>query len=369
MTQTVSAALARKLSVGQQEQGDKPRSVLRALRLAFARAAGERLQLPLSVIGAKSSCRDPDALTGIVGEDWLLLQFDSGERASAVICMDPGVVSAVVQVQTIGEVVQGVPSPRAFTDTDAAMVAPLVEDALSRAVSLVDSPGDQLSLSGFEFASRLAHRRALSLAMVEDAYQIFELTVELGGGLRQGQISVILPVQPAENDDFATQNEVIGPNLEQASGVLRAELNTVICKVSLPLAALPRLQPGDVLPLAGSRLDRAEILTIDQTRVAIGRLGQCGGMRAVRLNEYRPVPAFSQPDTEGFLETHSPTRLQTEPDVPAMAKEPLASASFEPNAAEDLEASLNFADSDQMVAEISQLAGLAPVGEDANDVG
>ncbi|WP_170326797.1 FliM/FliN family flagellar motor C-terminal domain-containing protein [Ruegeria arenilitoris] len=357
MTQTVSAALARKLSVGQEEQGDKPRSILRALRLAFARAAGDRLQLPMVVIGAKQSHRTPDVLADQVGEDWLLLQFVTGDGASAAICMDLGAVSAIVQVQTIGEVMAEEPTPRGFTHTDGAMVAPLVEDALARAVDLVEAPGDQSSLSGFEFATRLADLRTLSLAMVEDVYRVFDLTVELGGGLRQGQISIFLPDLFAGDSDEDTQEDT-GPNLEQASGVLRAELNTVICRMSLPLTSLSQLKVGDVLPLTGSRLDRAEILTIDRTRAAVGRLGQCGGMRAVRLNEYAPLTALTQSEAAEFLEARKIATSQPEMDKPTRAETSQMPVAFDPHATNDIESNLNFADSDQMVAEISQLAGL-----------
>lgn len=363
MTQTVSAALARKLSVGQEEQGEKPRSILRALRLAFARAAGERLQLPMVVIGAKQSCRTPDALADQVGEDWLLLRFVDGDGMSAAICMDLGAVSAIVQVQTIGEVMAVEPMPRAFTHTDGAMVAPMVEDALARAVDLVEAPRDQSCLSGLEFATRLADLRTLTLAMVEDAYRVFDLTVELGGGPRQGQISVILP-DPSTGDADEVAQEVTGPNLEQASGVLRAELNTVICRMSLPLASLSHLKVGDALPLTGSRLDRAEVLTIDRTRAAIGRLGQCGGMRAVRLNEYAPLTALTQSKAAEFLEARSTAKPQSETDKPTRTGISHMPAAFDPGATSDIESSLNFADSDQIVAEISQLAGLKPPDTD-----
>ena len=353
--------------MGQEEQGDKPRSVLRALRLAFARSAGEKLQLPMSVIGARQSSRMPDDLARNVGEDWLLLQFRNGDGASAAVCVDQGTVSAVIQVQTIGEVMPGAPTPRAFTDTDAAMVAPLVEDALTRAASLVDASGDQSSLTGCEFTTRLADLRTLSLAMVEDAYRVFDLTVELAGGLRQGQVAVFLSDRPADSDDTGAAQDDIGPNLEQASGVLRADLNTVICRMSLPLSSLSELRLGDVLPLTGVRLDRAEILTIDRNRAAIGRLGQCGGMRAVRLNKYVPLLTLAQSDVEGFQEARSQVSPHSETDISAPAEMPLTPAAFDLTPADEIGEDLSFADSDRMVAEISQLAGLTP-GEDPNGV-
>lgn len=350
--------MARKLSAGQEEQGEKPRSVLRALRLAFARTAGDRYQLPLTVIGAKQSHRTPDALVQGIRADWLLLQFGNAEGMAAAICMDMGAVSAIVQVQTIGQVLAGEPDARAYTDTDAALVAPLVEEALSRAVGLVEASADQASLSGYEFRARLGDLRTLSLALVEDAYRVFELTVELGGGLRQGQVSVLLPDLPAETDEDEADLAEAGPNLEQASGVVRAELNTVISRMSLPLATLSSLSVGDVLPLTGSRLDRAEILTIDRGRAAIGRLGQCGGMRAVRLNEYTSVAALEQSELPEFLEARSagspPETLEDAiQTAPTQAVVPLGVDGLG-----DVDPGLSFDSPDKMVAEISQLAGL-----------
>ena len=363
MAHPVNTALARKLTAGQEEQGDKPRSVLRALRLATARAAGDRFQLPLSVIGAKQSARSADTLDGFAGDDWLLLQFANAEGVCASVCLDIGAVSAIVQVQTIGEVLPGDPSLRGFTDTDAAMVAPLVEEVLARAVRLVEVSADQTSLSGFEFRTRLADMRTLSLAMVEDRYTAYDLTVELGGGLRQGQMSFLLPDRPDSQGDGDVAEDDAGPKLHQASGVLRAELDAVICRMSLPLSSLAGLSAGDVVPLTGSRLDRTEVLTIDRSRVAIGRLGQCGGMRAIRLNEYTPPTALTHPENHEFLEAR-PTPLNPVEGAEAQGANDLVPIS--PDGFADLEGDLEFNDSDQIAAEISKLAGLTdgpePIG-------
>ncbi|WP_170384736.1 FliM/FliN family flagellar motor C-terminal domain-containing protein [Ruegeria atlantica] len=368
MTQSGSTALARKLSVGQEERDDRSRSALRALRLAFARAAGDKLQLPLTVIGAKQSVRATEALIDRIGDDWLILQFVNGNGVVAAACMDMGAASAIVQVQTIGEVLSDTPASRPYTHTDGAMIAPLVEDALMRAVELVDTPADQSSLSGYEYSFRLDDLRAMSLALVEDMYRVFELTVELGGGLRQGRISVFLPELPNAEED-ATTDESTGPVLEKASGVLRAELDTVICRMTLPLASLSDLGVGDILPLTGSRLDRTEVLTIDRRRAAIGRLGQCGGMRAVRLNEYAPLSALTQPGAEDFREARTTKPLQRGLDMPLQTDIPQAPDSLESVASSDAALNLNFADSNQIAAEISELAGLAYPGHEPDSLG
>ncbi len=350
MTQPVSAALARKLTAGQEGRGDRPHSVLRALRLALARAAADRLRLPLAVIAAKQVAGSPDTLGGQIGDDWLLLQFTGAEGLQAAVCMDMGTVSAIVQVQTVGEVMPSPPVERAFTDTDAAMVAPWVEEVFRRTANLVEEAGDQERLAGYQYRLRLADLRTLSLALVEDAYVSYDLTVELGNGLRQGKVSVLLP-ELSSGSDAEDHDEDAALKLGQGAGVLRAELDTVICRMSVPLASLSALATGDILPLAGARLDQAEVLTIDRSRAAVGRLGQCGGMRAVRLNEQVPLPSPLGTDAQEFLAARA--HNQPAADISADAAEIVL------NEASGLVDDLELGDSDQIAAEISKLAGLS----------
>ncbi|EEE37431.1 Surface presentation of antigens protein [Rhodobacteraceae bacterium KLH11] len=362
-----TSALARKLSAGQ-SGADTPRSVLRALRLGLARAAGEGMGLALSVIGARQAVRAQEDLGERLKDGWLLLLFTSDQGGVAAACLDPGCVSAIVQQQTIAMVIPDPPAERPFTDTDAAMVAPLVEDTLGRALKLVESPADMTSLSGFEYASRAEDQRSLILALVDEAYRVFDLTVELAGGARQGEVCILLPERPLSDGEQATDTAQSGLSLDQASGVMRAELNTVISRMSVPLTALSNLSVGDILPLQGARVDRVEVLSIDRARATVGRLGQCSGMRAIRINETLSAPVLATSDPEAFLA--SPTGAQ----IPAEEEGGLSAIDEGIENGDLLLADIS-ADSDdlitatpdQMVAEISQLAGLpAPDGDGAD---
>ncbi|SDW17142.1 Type III flagellar switch regulator (C-ring) FliN C-term [Ruegeria halocynthiae] len=360
---TVSA-LARKLSAAQ-GGAETPRSILRALRLGLARAAGEGMGLALSVIGAKQAVRTQEDMAGRLKGGWLLLLFSSDQGGIAAACLDPGCVSAIVQQQTIAMVTSDPPPERVFTDTDAAMVAPLVEDTLSRAQKLVESSADMTSLSGFEFASRAEDRRSLILALVDEAYRMFDLTVELACGARQGEVCILLPERPLSDEEQAAEITQPGMNLDQASGVIRAELNTVISRMSLPLTALSELSVGDVLPLQDARVDRVEVLAIDRARTAIGRLGQCGGMRAVRINEQRLTPALPASEGQAFLASTTSSRgedaLSSAPDEEIITGDPVMDdILLDPD-------DLLSASSDQRVAEISHLAGLPAPEREGRD--
>lgn len=365
MTTRVNTALSRKLSAQQQGAADTPRSILRALRLGLARAAGEGMGLALSVIGAKQAVRMHEDMVELLHDGWLLLLFTSDLGGVAAACLNPGCVSAIVQQQTIAMVTSDPPPDRAFTDTDAAMVAPLFEDMFGRALKLVDASADVASLSGYEFASRARDRRGLLLSLVDEAYRVFDLTVELAGGARQGEVCILLPERPLSEEEQAAEAAHSGLSLDQASGVMRAELNTVISRMSLPLTALSALSVGDVLPLQDARVDRIEVFAIDRTCTTIGRLGQCGGMRAVRINEQCPALVRPVNDDQSFLASKTrpvSTPADNGPTSEINADLPLRDPAMD-DALLDTDDLLP-ATSNQRVAEISHLAGLpAPDGD------
>lgn len=147
---------------------------------------------------------------------------------------------------------------------------------------------------------------------------------------------------------------------------MRAELNAVLCRLSLPLSGLSSLNVGDQLPLDWARLDRTEILTIDRSRAAVGRLGQCGGLRAVRLNEHMPLPTLADPEAQRFVESpvREPDPAQTDPlsdalDITIYDGEEL------PGDMDESDPILTEAGSERMVAEISQLAGLKGLDDES----
>ncbi|WP_170587576.1 FliM/FliN family flagellar motor switch protein [Ruegeria arenilitoris] len=365
MSKTVSAALARKLSAGQEGTGSRSRALLRALRLAIARAAVERFKLSASVIGAKQVSKCQEVVTSGLEDGQMFLLFSTKEGRVASVVLDVSLVSAVIQKQTMGEVFADPPQPRALTDTDAAMVVPLVEDMLERARKLVDDQSDAARLNGYEFASRAVDRRTLSLALVEDRYDAFEFTVELEGGVRQGTVLILLPkISVAEGQAKHADLEPL-KTLSQAAGVVRAELNAVICRMHLPLTTLSDLGIGDLLPLAGARLDRIDIAAIDRNQATTGRLGQCGGQRAVRINEFLQPPAPTRPEAQSFIEHKRRDAPVEMADVELSRQDAVAEDRSHAQSAADEDFAQ--ASTDRLASEISELAGLPAPVERPND--
>lgn len=275
--------MGRKLAAARRGAGGGARSALRALRLALARAAADEAGLALAVIGATQGRSTLDDLGGLLTGDRLHLLLDGPDGRAGGLSLDRACVTALVQQQTTGRVDDGDVPDRPFTATDAAMVAPIADALLKRAAGLAQAAADRACLEGVRYGARMEDRRALLLAMDADRFRVFDLTVDIAAGTRQGNLCLILPDLP---DEAAGTDRKAGavPGLEQGFAAIRAELTAVVGRVRLPLSKLGQMQPGDSLPMTGGRLDMTDLVAIDGQPVATGKLGQSGGMRAVRLS-------------------------------------------------------------------------------------
>lgn len=359
VTSEAHSALRRKTDTNREGGSAAGRSAAGALRLGIARAAANLFDLAVSVIGVRQARADQDAVGQHLSDDRLLILLDGPHGLTGALVLDRALMVAMVQQQTMGRVTATTPDDRPFTATDAAMVAPLVDATLERAAKLAELPADVLCLTGFEFGARVEDRRSALLALDSDAYRVFDLTLELDGGPLHGELCLILPEpKPQVDTSQETSAKQDSPTLGHAIGVARADLIAVISRVRVPLAELSKMQPGDLLPLVQERLDRIELVSITGQKVAVGRLGQSGGLRALRLNESRsPV----QGDRDAFASgvNSKATALEDPMTVEGHLVDPVAepvSVHVRPDTQADDD--LPKMSADEAAIEISALAGL-----------
>lgn len=364
------SVMKRKLAAARQGERDGTRSALRALRLALARAAADEAGLALAVIGATQGRCALENMPSLLAGDRLHLLLDGPDGRSGGFSLDRACTSALVQQQTTGRVGSGEPAARRFTATDAALVAPVVDGLMARAAALAESATDRLCLEGYRFGARMEDLRALVLALDADRFRVFDLTVEIAPDLRQGRLCLVLPdlSDGAPGEDPATAP---GPGLEQSFGVLRAELMAVIGRLRVPLSKLSRMQPGETLELTQGRIDQTDLVAINGRKVAQGRLGQTGGLRAVRLAGASPTP----PETTTVAgDDFAPARPATGQSTALARITPQTAPEAQQRAAqrqesEEFERHLLSLSPEQAAMEISQLAGLTPEedGKDGED--
>ena len=281
--------LRRKAALGTQQQVARAMSVAKAMRQSIAKLGKELFEMPLSAIGAVTEERQLSDLSEIVSDSALLclLEGEDGRIGAAIIGAD--IVGGLIQQQTMGHVSAAKGASRPMTQTDAAMCAPLLDSLFERVAPMLELEAEHGVIAGYRFGARFEDARALDMALDMPEYFVVRLTLDLAGGTRQGEMSLILPMIPPANasgPDALSKTDENGASCTQMNDVamgLPTELNMVLCKLSLKLAQVKRLAVGEVLRLPHNTFPETDIVTQTGKIIGSGVLGQVNGMRALRL--------------------------------------------------------------------------------------
>jgi flagellar motor switch protein FliM len=257
-------------------------STAKALRRALARTADELWTLPLVCTALDIETLDQDGVVDMLTDDSLLVVLDGPDGAAGLAQVDRAVLTGITEIQTIQMVTDLPVDPRPLTHTDAAMIAPLINDSMVRFALNLDSDPIRPQIEGFRFGAMIEDKRGAALLLDAPEYRAFQARLDLDGGTRSGVMSILLPVRPLAAADLAGDTDGDAPHAEALMDV-NARLNCVLARVRLPLSRAEELRPGDLLPLAAQALDGVELVTSGGVAVAGGRLGQLNGARAVRL--------------------------------------------------------------------------------------
>ncbi|TNF20710.1 MAG: flagellar motor switch protein FliM [Rhodobacteraceae bacterium] len=325
MAETQRKNLLRDLaSAARREQETRVMSPARALRLGLARAAAQVLDLPLQVTGLKLTEVSLDALAGVLPDDMLLALLDGPDGARGAVGLDPAVVAALIEVQTMGAVGTQPVSDRRLTPTDAAMVAPWLDAALERVDVALDREApvggkDPGWLVGYRFGAMAEEPRALALALDSADFHMVRLTVDVALGRRTGEMLLLLPAaKPPE-----APGKQARPVPQETFLSVPAELRVIAARLHLPLDRAGALKPGEILPLDGL-LGAAELRAVDGTLAGVARLGRLGDHWAVRLGSGEDAAEAAEPAPPAALaELPAPkAAVKPLPDLPPFDSAP-----------------------------------------------
>ncbi|MDZ7709889.1 MAG: FliM/FliN family flagellar motor C-terminal domain-containing protein [Roseovarius sp.] len=312
--QQKASVIRRKTRAAREGADPRVMSPVRALRLALARAAETLLDLPLVVATVEQRRVEAGEVEAALGTEGLFLLLDGAAGARAAMRLDPGLLAALVEVQTTGHIREGNARARTPTRTDAAMVAPLVDALLAGFDEGMGESGANHAPRGFHFGDRMEDARALSLLLVAPEFEVFRLTVDLGPGLRTGRLDLLLPPAPPPARASgpaartgARRGRAGGagtPEPEDLASVALAApvvLDAVLARIRLPLSEAMALEVGQRLGLPVQSLRGVRLLGAGGHMAAEGRLGRRDGWRAVRLAGTGPE------DRPGGVETTAGT--------------------------------------------------------------
>lgn len=291
MEQTAkNSALQRKLRAGRAGQAVQAITPARAFRLSTERAAAQDLGLRLDVLGVELRHGPVEELGSDLADDGVILLLNTGAAPAALVC-DLQMVSALVEVQTLGQAQARPATPRALTATDAALTHPLLAGVSRRMAGLL--PADATPFPPLTAQKRMPDMRALVLEMGTGAYQLWRCSCALGPD-RTAEFALLLPdvdVPPAADGPDrgqAAPAPATGGSPDTPTGQVLLDvpvsLGVALCRVPVPLGHLRALAPGDVVVLPPGVLGQAWVHSDTGQVVATGTLGRMHGVRALRLH-------------------------------------------------------------------------------------
>ncbi len=282
-----SDVLRRKARSGRDVHQARVMSPQRALRLAMARAADELLELALSVNMIQlERVTQAEAVAGF-RDDTLLMVLDGPDGAIGAASVEVSILAGLIEMQTMGQVLSGEAGSRAPTQTDAALVAPLLDASLEGFTENLGGEAEAHWADGVRFGARVESARMLSLLVEAADFHLFRLNVSLSEGAREGEIMIALPVlSPVEPEGLCEDATTCEGKLMLGQGALlsaEAPLSAVLHRIRLPLAEVSKLKPGHQLLVPREALNDTRLEAGPKSVVRKCRLGQINGFRAVRL--------------------------------------------------------------------------------------
>lgn len=290
------SVLRRKILAARPQVAEGGPGADRGWRLALSRAARDDMKLALDVAGLTLDRRSLAELLELTPDRGLIAVLDGPRDGLGLLMISAPVLAGMIEAQTIGRVASGPVAPRKPTRTDAAMVAGMIDAALSGLEASLAQEADLVWAGGFRYASFLEDARPLGLLLEDTVYRVLTADVSLGQGARTGAVILALPAEGRgrmPHTPTAPVVDVHGPSFADALA-LQVEaadcvMQAVLARLSLPLSRLMDLQVGEVMALPRAGIDRISFEGLDGRAVAEGRLGQNRGMRAIRLTPTEPA--------------------------------------------------------------------------------
>jgi flagellar motor switch protein FliM len=295
----------------------------KAWKLALARSARDAIGLELTIANLRQTRSSLAELLEMPPERALVAMLEGPKEGLGLLVISPEVLAGIVEIQMIGCVSTSAPIARRPTRTDAAMVSGMIDKAMKSLELDLTQSNDLPWASGFRYASFLEDSRPLALLLEDTNFQVLLAEVSLADGARVGQILLALPADgrgelPKSVEPLPSRaaEMVFGAALgEQIMGA-KAEIVGVLARVSLPLESILNLKVGEPLVLKDANLDQICLEGRDGLRLATGKLGQNGGMRAIRIIAEGELA--SSPSVAGVKKPNQPTVKPS--DIPQIKK-------------------------------------------------
>lgn len=282
--QTDLSALQRKAGTGRAQPEGSGMTPAKAFRLAVSKAAQVELGLAIRVTSIKEERLTHGQLLEALDADALLLMLEGPLGGVGVAVADIDVISALIEVQTLGQVVAAPAIKRPPTRTDSAMCEAVLDQILQRFEGYLAEGSAEDWASGFRCDKPIGNIRLLGLAMADVPYRMFHLQFDMADGAKQGVLQIVLPAEGGRVDKAGADAATGWAHmLEKNVGDSSAEITAVLHRFQISLAEVQALKVDALISVPKAAIIEISMEGSDGVVVGDARLGQQNGHRALRL--------------------------------------------------------------------------------------
>ena len=262
--------------------GDK--AIEELLSVELPRASDQLLALQTDVQAVTNDTMDHERVVECLEAQDLIFLIRRGEGDVGLLVVDPGLLAALIEVQTLGQVTAAAARERLPTRTDAVVASDLLDKWLTdtgRAAEVAEI-AQELPFYGYARQHGMLGLRAVELTLDPGEYQSLRVTMSLGGGAKTGALTFYLPAWAGISGRLpvtGSLGEELRSNIADAPAVMEA----ILARVDEPLERVLGFQEGDVISVPLERLYQISLEAGVGRKIAEAQLGQIKGNRAVRL--------------------------------------------------------------------------------------
>lgn len=286
MSDTGSSALRRMIGAARRVPAHGSVRVEDALGLALSRAGQEAARTALSVGAVRSAVTPLGGLGAVLPADGLWVLLQGPYRLRGVLGLDASLLTGMGQALTTGRVHAGGGGARVATQTDALLLRRFLTVVLETLARRLDDPAAGGWASGYQPRDRVADAARLPHLLSDMPYRVLTCDVDMADGTRSGVFVLALPEVSATaqaDDPREAERAAFSAALKRVLAEAPAELEAVLFRMSLPLDTVSGFAPDMVLPLPRHAVSEVVLQGCDGRPVAMARLGQSRGARAVKL--------------------------------------------------------------------------------------
>ncbi len=201
----------------------------------------------------------------------------------------------------------------------------IVATILDRILEIFDEGLAQVTdpppVSGFRQSVSLEDGRAITMALEDMPYRLYRLALDFGRGAKSGELSLIFPRDPTGQSAISSSAQAQWrANWRHAVMQSEVMVKAVLHRFTIPLDELGSLEVGTFVPMPLASVDRVSLEGSDRRCVATGKLGQCGGHRAIRVaaGSATEQPATSEMSAQDFATSDDPPAASLESETVPM---------------------------------------------------